>query len=296
MPIISIVHEPEPTEEEIYEKTTSLLLSVPTSKSTEKSTIKSSSTLSTSTTQSLNIAATTIKTTTEDLEVTNSSLASRGSTLPIVIPVPATKSEIKTTKPTIISTSTRKITVSSTTSKINIPSTTKVKLPSTTSKIELTTISSKRILSVSTPVPTTTTKSTEEFTILPSTTSKKVISKDILDYVELLNKPYDHDDDYSKEEETLNEKDQIQNSSQHQLHSAIYPVLLYVVITLLTGFLIITVVIFSVKQYKKSTNPMNYKSNGSKCSNVNANDEFSEVRYLTGDEVLDFTLVTPDRV
>lgn len=53
------------------------------------------------------------------------------------------------------------------------------------------------------------------------------------------------------------------------------------------------VVLIVYKQYKKSTNPLNYKErqeNGSR----KANEEFSEIRFLTSDETLDFNLVSPD--
>lgn len=46
------------------------------------------------------------------------------------------------------------------------------------------------------------------------------------------------------------------------------------------------------KQYRKSTNPLNYKEK-SECT-MRADEEFSEIRYLTSDETLDFTLITPD--
>lgn len=65
------------------------------------------------------------------------------------------------------------------------------------------------------------------------------------------------------------------------------------VIAISTVFLSLCVFLIIYKQYKKSTNPLNYKEkheNGSR----KANEEFSEIRFLTSDETLDFNLATPD--
>lgn len=65
------------------------------------------------------------------------------------------------------------------------------------------------------------------------------------------------------------------------------------VIAISTALLSLFVFLIVYKQYKKSTNPLNYKEkqeNGSK----NASEEFSEIRFLTSDETLDFNLATPD--
>lgn len=61
--------------------------------------------------------------------------------------------------------------------------------------------------------------------------------------------------------------------------------------TIFLSFIVFTVV---YKQYKKSTNPLNYKEkheNGSR----KANEEFSEIRFLTSDETLDFNLITVEQ-
>lgn len=47
------------------------------------------------------------------------------------------------------------------------------------------------------------------------------------------------------------------------------------------------------KQYKASTNPLNYKEKHESGSRK-ANEEFSEIRYLTSDETLDFNLATAE--
>lgn len=65
------------------------------------------------------------------------------------------------------------------------------------------------------------------------------------------------------------------------------------VIAISTVFLSFVIFVIAYQQYKKSTNPLNYKEkseNGSK----KVNEEFSEIRYLTSDETLDFNLAAPD--
>lgn len=49
------------------------------------------------------------------------------------------------------------------------------------------------------------------------------------------------------------------------------------------------------KQYKKSTNPLNYKEKQESASRK-ADEEFSEIRFLTCDETLDFNLASPESV
>lgn len=64
-------------------------------------------------------------------------------------------------------------------------------------------------------------------------------------------------------------------------------------IAIFSVFLSFVVFVIVYHQYKKSTNPLNYKAkneNGSK----KVNEEFSEIRYLTSDETLDFNLLTCD--
>jgi Somatomedin B domain len=65
------------------------------------------------------------------------------------------------------------------------------------------------------------------------------------------------------------------------------------VITISTLFLSFIIFVIAYLQYKKSTNPLNYKEKNEHGSRK-ANEEFSEIRYLTSDETLDFNLVTPD--
>lgn len=66
-----------------------------------------------------------------------------------------------------------------------------------------------------------------------------------------------------------------------------------IVISTVSLSLLIFIIVY--KQYKKSTNPLNYKEkheNGSR----KANEEFSEIRFLTSDETLDFNLATPENI
>lgn len=65
------------------------------------------------------------------------------------------------------------------------------------------------------------------------------------------------------------------------------------VIAISTVFLTLFVFLIVYKQYKKSTNPLNYKEKQENGSH-RANEEFSEIRFLTSDETLDFNLATPE--
>lgn len=65
------------------------------------------------------------------------------------------------------------------------------------------------------------------------------------------------------------------------------------VILILIAALAVVVGASVVRQYKKSTNPLNYKSKQDSASTKNANEEFSEIRFLTSDETLDFNLMSP---
>lgn len=65
------------------------------------------------------------------------------------------------------------------------------------------------------------------------------------------------------------------------------------VMAISTVFLSFFIFFIVYKQYKKSTNPLNYKEkqeNGSR----KANEEFSEIRFLTSDETLDFNLASAE--
>lgn len=66
------------------------------------------------------------------------------------------------------------------------------------------------------------------------------------------------------------------------------------VIAISTAFLSFIVFVVMYKQYKKSTNPLNYKEKQETASK-RANEEFSEIRFLTSDETLDFQLMTAEQ-
>jgi hypothetical protein len=65
------------------------------------------------------------------------------------------------------------------------------------------------------------------------------------------------------------------------------------IISILSVSLSFVVFVVAYNQYKKSTNPLNYKEKNENAS-AKANGEFSEIRYLTSDETLDFNLATLD--
>lgn len=65
------------------------------------------------------------------------------------------------------------------------------------------------------------------------------------------------------------------------------------VIAISTLFLSLIVFVIAYRQYKKSTNPLNYKEK-SESGSKKVNEEFSEIRFLTSDETLDFNLAILD--
>lgn len=66
------------------------------------------------------------------------------------------------------------------------------------------------------------------------------------------------------------------------------------VIAVSTVFLSFFIFFIVYKQYKKSTNPLNYKEKQENGGSRKANEEFSEIRFLTSDETLDFNLASPE--
>ena len=86
------------------------------------------------------------------------------------------------------------------------------------------------------------------------------------------------------------EMHQLSNESYHRKSFAfIVTTLMIVAVSFCLVFIAFKIV---YKQYRKSTNPLNYKEK-SECT-TRADEEFSEIRYLTSDETLDFALITPD--
>lgn len=88
----------------------------------------------------------------------------------------------------------------------------------------------------------------------------------------------------------INEKFMMKTKSDGINVSLVMKVSVIVVSTVLLSLFVFLIV---YKQYKKTTNPLNYKEKQENGSKV-ANEEFSEIRFLTSDETLDFNLATPD--
>lgn len=85
-----------------------------------------------------------------------------------------------------------------------------------------------------------------------------------------------------------------ETNMQHDGYDASFIIKLFI-IAISSVFVCFSIFIIVYRQYKKSTNPLNYKEkneNGSK----KANEEFSEIRFLTSDETLDFNLATADNI
>lgn len=193
-------------------------------------------------------------------------------------------------------------------------------LPETTTQMttmKRTSTTTKRISNLTTSTsPKTTTTSTTRTRISTSTTpttsmqtsTPKVIStmkteaptpqdannnrkeeEDESDYEEISSKNSneiedEHDIVPEEMQQLVNEKAQSKN------FSIILTTLVIVVVSLILASIAIIIV---YKQYRKSTNPLNYKEK-SECATSRADEEFSEIRYLTSDETLDFSLATPD--
>jgi hypothetical protein len=66
-----------------------------------------------------------------------------------------------------------------------------------------------------------------------------------------------------------------------------------IVIAISIALLAFVAIFIIYKHYKATTNPLNYKDRHSDGTR-RADEEFSEVRFLTSDEALDFTLATLD--
>lgn len=73
-------------------------------------------------------------------------------------------------------------------------------------------------------------------------------------------------------------------------------ILTTLIITVSSVFLASIAITIVYKQYRKSTNPLNYKDKSESGGASSADEEFSEIRFLTSDETLDFTLLNPENV
>ena len=63
-----------------------------------------------------------------------------------------------------------------------------------------------------------------------------------------------------------------------------------------SSVLAVIALIIVYKHYRRSTNPLNYKEKCENGGSSRTDEEFSEIRYLTSDETLDFTLASPDNI
>lgn len=107
-----------------------------------------------------------------------------------------------------------------------------------------------------------------------------------------------HESDFEAIPDEIEDEHEIIPEEMHQLahesyqgksYSFIVTTLVIVAVSFCLVFIAFKIV---YKQYRKSTNPLNYKEKSE--STTRADEEFSEIRYLTSDETLDFTLITPD--
>lgn len=332
IPLITLVHEPEPTHIVIFEKTT--VVPIPPQLETSSTKARDAENNTTATKIEPSILTSTAANITSEATIKFSTqpIISNITTKSIIFNLTTQSTPIETQSSTKLSTtqsSTKPTTKSSTTlttksstklttlsisnsSTVNpITKPTSQLLTSSTKQIvpiitvqstKPTTKSTSKILSTSTIKPTIKLSTTRvrtqptvklvtvKLTIPSSTTLRKVVAKDIRDYDELTPKPH------NKEEEKALEDAYIELESESNKHGDSSSMIPWIFVAgILTIFIVLSFIVkVSIAHYKRSTNPMNYKTRGSKCKSVNANEEFSEVRYLTSDEALDFTLLTPD--
>lgn len=97
----------------------------------------------------------------------------------------------------------------------------------------------------------------------------------------------------SSAEKITNEKLQMHTAESNANPSFIIGSVVIAISSILFAFIVIAIV---YQQYRKSTNPLNYRDK-SENGTRRADEEFSEIRYLTSDEeVLDFALASADSV
>lgn len=89
---------------------------------------------------------------------------------------------------------------------------------------------------------------------------------------------------------TIHETDKmtmLEDDGKFPVKVALFSVVTITVISLLS--------IIFIRKYREASNPLNYKETNDKHkSSKNANEEFSEIRYLTSEETLDFTLLSSE--
>jgi hypothetical protein len=183
-------------------------------------------------------------------------------------------------------TSTRRLTKSLTTlvtKKITTPSTTKTttKASSVTTTSKLTTKAASPIFNQTDASEDKTTEATKDYDELGNNNIEDEHDME-QDDISQATTNYESDD-IVNEKFTMKTKDNVDFSFIIKASA----------IAISTIFFSFFIVIVGYKQYKKSTNPLNYKEKHENASKK-ANEEFSEIRYLTSDETLDFNLATPD--
>lgn len=190
---------------------------------------------------------------------------------------------------------------------------TSTRVPETTSSV-LTTSTTKRISTTTTSTITTANTKISSTTSLPPTTAVrtssttfKVISTSSTtetpqlpqnakhttqsDFEELLKNSDEIEDEHEiLPEDVLQQSEKLtKEKSQSENFSFILTTFIITVSSVFLAAIAITIV---YKQYRKSTNPLNYKDRSENGGARKADEEFSEIRYLTSDETLDFTLAT----
>lgn len=172
----------------------------------------------------------------------------------------------------------------------------------TTSKITSTNTKISSTSSLSTSTPSTLSTST---TVKTSTTTPKVISTSSKTEIpQLPQTPKSAKSDFeevpknSLEEEIEDEHEIMQQSqmlTEEKSQRGNFSFILTTIIIIVSSVFLASVAIAIVyKQYRKSTDPLNYKDRNENGGTNRADEEFSEIRYLTSDETLDFTLASPD--
>jgi cell division protein FtsL len=113
------------------------------------------------------------------------------------------------------------------------------------------------------------------------------------DFVEIEDEHDIIEDEEEAEEKSEPEKITNEKFTKVESQISVPSIITTLVIAVSSVFFAFIAIAIVYKQYKKSTNPLNYKERNEGGSK-RADEEFSEIRYLTSDEALDFALATPD--
>ena len=238
-----------------------------------------------------------------ELEPSTVATTSTTTTTPkIIVATTSTTTAKPTPKPTPKTTVASTIITTSTTPKTT-PKTTVASTITTTSTTLKTTLKTTPKKTVATTTKTIVTeKKTTDFTTLDPYRFITDKNSDVDEFI------VDHDDDeeYDDSIETIKPQEIAKKSSSSSssvssssststLKTTTFSHSITLILISLGFVLTITVIAFVlIKRYKSSTNPLNYKQNRRKVNTKNVTEEFSEVRYLTEDECLDFNLATTE--